>query len=607
MPQLFLWDNADLPEAAGGDGVAPGLSLADARPYQVRWVADTFAAWGLTPSCLGVGATGLGKTFYAAGLAQRIIDGGLDALVPGNHRAMLFINHREHLVRQAAASFQQLLPKTVVEVEQADNRARGDPTKVGVVVACVPSLTPDRLRALGRDRFQGVVWDEAHRYGKNHKVRQRVFDFFGGSVRHAGITATPDRGDGSGLADVYDRVAFEDGIDWGCDEGWLVRPYQAYEICGEVRLDGCPVGADGEYEPGAISSRMMEAGPIAAAVRAAIKWSNYANGRDGKRPTVVVCASVEHAKLIAIALNEWHRNKGTGRAAAVYGEQSFADREVAMQAFRKGELQYLTHFDVLSDGWDTDRPKVMVNARCMRSRWLYGQNAGRLVRPDAAIVPALNAAPDAPSRLALIAGSAKPGCVMVDVAGTDHKLTVSLADVFHGKNVPPAVIERAKAKARAAGDRATDVGELTREAAAELRAELKRQREEANAARWKGVLVDADLTTRFADPFDLFSIVPGREPNWHRGRRPTEPMRHRLTRAKIPTAEVNAMTFWQAKAMLDVIGRRRDEGLCTYGQARVLKQFGYDPNNITFKDAHRLIDGLARNGWCRPDDDADGN
>jgi len=582
QPSLFSpLDALDLADTA--PGVDP---LSTARPYQLAWADATMARWAAGPRCLGVAATGTGKTFLAALLARRVRDGGLDAVVPGNRRAVLFMNQRVVLTAQSAAEFAALLPDLEVEVEQGEERARGDGA---IISACLQSLSPWRLRALGADRVQAVVWDEAHRYGPTHKLMRRVTEFFGPAVRHLGITATPDREDGK-LGEVFGALAFDYGIWDAVADGYLVPPYLAYEICGDVTLHGCPVGDDGDFSGAALSQRMSEAGPVAAVVKAAIKWSNYANKREGRRPTVVSCSSVAHARLVADQLNEWDRQEGTGPAAAVAGELEPGDNARFIREFKAGGLQYICHFDVLTEGFDSDRPKVLVNGRPTRCRWVFAQNAGRILRPLRDVARRLGAEPDAAARRAMIAGSAKPGAVIVDVAGTDHKLAVDLLDVYRPGALPPAEVEEVR---RRAADRAA--AGLPSDPAADFAA-LRRLRREAEQQRWHGVRVDADLTTRMGDPFGV-KVVPGREPPWVRGKRPTEKMRAALERCGLPAGEASGLSFWQAKHVLDVAAKRRAAGLCSYKQHRLLARFEIDGGTLTFEEARAEIDRLAANGW----------
>lgn len=584
QPSLFAPD--EVPDATPAE-----VTLAMARPYQLSMSDSVMGNWRTGPRCMGVAATGVGKTFAAAHIINRVLNGELDATLPGKERAVLFINQRIDLVQQCAMEFATLLPSTEVEIEQGDDRANGNG---GVVSACLESLSRRRLTRLGMNRFQAIVFDECHRYGPRNKGFKRVIEAFGEDTRILGLTATADRGDGIGLSNTFHRLAFEFGIWEAVQAGYLVPPYLAYEITGDIKLEGLPLDATGEFDSKALGARMAEAGPVAAVVKAAVKWSNYANGRDTKRPTVVCCAGVPQAKIVAMQLNEWDRRHGTGRAGVVHGDQTWQERAAVMRGFREGSIQYICHFDVLTEGFDSDRPKVMVNGRPCKARWVFAQNVGRILRPLREVARQLWNIPDAAARRALIAGSSKPGAMIVDVAGVDHKLAVDLLSVFNAPDTDPLALNEARTAARNKPEgKPLDPLQMLAEGTARLR-DVKL------AAKWKGIKLDAELTTRMSDPFDVFAIVPGREPRWFKGKRPTEGMRGFLEGAGIPKHEIDAMTFYTAKRMCDVVSQRRDAGMATYKQARLLKKFGFDGNGLTKEEASAMIDRLAKDGWKQP-------
>lgn len=56
-----------------------------------------------------------------------------------------------------------------------------------------------------------------------------------------------------------------------------------------------------------------------------------------------------------------------------------------------------------------------------------------------------------------------------------------------------------------------------------------------------------------------------------------------------------------AAQIIGAIAERASAGLASVRQLRCLSRHGYeDPSALTFEDAKRLIDELARNGWRRP-------
>lgn len=61
---------------------------------------------------------------------------------------------------------------------------------------------------------------------------------------------------------------------------------------------------------------------------------------------------------------------------------------------------------------------------------------------------------------------------------------------------------------------------------------------------------------------------------------------------KLGYVPARAISFEQATKVLDTLMDRVRAGLCTLKQGHVLKKAGYDPKNITFKQASVLIERM---------------
>ena len=53
----------------------------------------------------------------------------------------------------------------------------------------------------------------------------------------------------------------------------------------------------------------------------------------------------------------------------------------------------------------------------------------------------------------------------------------------------------------------------------------------------------------------------------------------------------------KASQMLNYLHGRRQHGLCTFKQSRVLARYGVTVKGIKFAQASKIIDGLATRGW----------
>lgn len=411
------------------------------RPYQHDALARTTQAEarGVLRQ-LGVAATGLGKTIMFAALARQ--RGG---------RALILV-HRDELASQAVHKLVEVWPEQarsigVVKAERNDVHAH-------VVVASVQTLARDaRLRQLldaaggvsllGAGPFHTVIVDEAH-HAAAPTYRKVIDGLRAGAPADGdlpagplllGVTATPDRGDGKGLDDVFDEIVWSYDILWGIRSGFLsdVRGLR-------VTVDGLDLSnvrvSRGDFQAGD-AARALDAADGASAVITA--WKEHA----ADRRTLVFTPTVAFAETVAAGF----RRAGVP-AAAVSGETELDERRRILAAYSEGEVQVLVNCAVLTEGYDEPRTDCVVVARPTKSRALYTQMVGRGTRlhPD------------------------KTDCLVLDIVGaTDVHSLVTVPSLF-GVDDPKARKRLADATATAADVIADYERELV--AAGRMRAEM---------------------------------------------------------------------------------------------------------------------------------------
>lgn len=326
---------------------------------------------------LAVMATGGGKTILFAALIEATLKPGERALV---------LAHREELLDQAAAKIAMVDPALHVEIEQAQRRATrhsadglfafADPLKRSVVVASVQTLHERRRGDFRSDAFALVIVDEAH-----HSTADSYLDVleyfgclrepgnpFGPVTRLVGVTATPNRTDGKPLGDVYQRIACEYGIRELVGRQYLVPP-RAIRMQTKVDLSGIKTRA-GDYAQGELQDAVNieeRNGMILGALK------NFCHDRQ----TIVFCAGVEHAhEIAALAVSAGIK------AAPIWGAMPKEDRANDLERFRSRELQVLTNFGVLTEGFDVPSVAAIVLGRPTKSSLLMTQMVGRGLRLD---------------------------------------------------------------------------------------------------------------------------------------------------------------------------------------------------------------------------------
>lgn len=363
------------------------------RPYQdeaLGRVAEVEARG--VRRILGVAATGLGKTVMFVAKA---------ANTPGR---TLILAHRDELIGQAAAKVIETWPgelsispsayESIAGVGRASlvkdcyvaatrpdlgivKAKANDVSAARVIVASVQTLAREQRLAdlVASGAFALVIVDEAHHSAADsYRTITAALgcDDPDGPVK-LGVTATPDRGDGEGLDEDYDEIAFSYDLLWGIRSGYLcdVRGKQ-------VGLAGLDVKGlkirRGDYEAGAAGAALEAAGAPEHIVQA---WREHAEGRR----TLVFTPTVALAEAVAARYRE------AGIAAEwVSGSTPQDERRAILARYSSGETTVVANCAVLTEGYDEPRTDCIVVARPTKSRALYTQIVGRGTRkhPDKA-------------------------------------------------------------------------------------------------------------------------------------------------------------------------------------------------------------------------------
>ncbi len=360
------------------------------RPYQEKAVREvlTLHKGGARKMLLHL-PTGSGKTIIATLIIERLlplIDSG----------KVLFIAHRRELLDQTAEKLEQHLPGLAISIDQGERRA--DPA-AQVIIASIQSLSK-RKDAYRPDLFSLIVCDECHRALAPSWIE--VIEYFNderdGDALLLGMTATPRRTDGRSALDVFDLVAYEIAKPELQDLGYLV-PIQYWGVQAALSLDRVKCSG-GDFQVGALSAVMDTPHVRALTLRA---WEGKAKGRK----TLVFCASVRHAhRLAADFASQGHRTEVLdGRTR---------NREDILDRFRRGDVDLLLNYGVLTEGFDDPSIQCVLLARPTTSPLVYNQCLGRGLRP-------------APN---------KPHCTVIDVIDrSTHQLQYGvsqLADLPRG-------------------------------------------------------------------------------------------------------------------------------------------------------------------------------
>ena len=338
----------------GSEGWGESSSLLPLRPYQQETVEAVRGSWArgvLRPAVIL--PTGGGKTVC------------FSHLTVGEPGRTLILAHRQELVEQAASKILDVAPHMHVGIEMAERRAHD----AHAVVASVQTLASERRRAAWeRDAFAQVIVDEAHHATAD--TYRTILDYFGcfAATRAVGFTATLARGDGAGLGEVWQEVAYERSIKEMIRGGWLVEPRGKV-----VPLEGLDFSkvttAHGDYTASTLGEQLTAAG---FAKHVAAAYAAHASDRQG----IVFTPTVATAHEAAAALN------AAGiHAESVWGEMDTESRKQVIASFKAGDVQVLVNCMCLTEGFDAPQASCCVIARPTKSEPLYIQMVGRVLRP----------------------------------------------------------------------------------------------------------------------------------------------------------------------------------------------------------------------------------
>ena len=297
---------------------------------------------------LVVAATGLGKTFLAAFDAREA-------------ERVLFIAHREELLRQAEEAFAKVYPARS-RGWLADGRVELDRE---VVFASIQTVSrPEHLARPELARFDYVVVDEFHHAAADSY--RRALDAL--SPRFLlGLTATPFRADQRDLLALCDgNLAYQVGLLEAIAFGWLV-PFRYHGVADVVVYTDDLLTARKVYDTERLTLRFN------TDERAELVLEHYR--RHEGRAALGFCVSIDHADFMARSFQA----AGVA-AAAVHSGPSSTERREAVRQLASGQLKILFTVDLFNEGVDIPVVDLVMFLRPTESMTIYVQQLGRGLR-----------------------------------------------------------------------------------------------------------------------------------------------------------------------------------------------------------------------------------
>lgn len=350
-------------EATGSEISISGLTVTP-FPYQQEMLEDLQAEREQhnRHKNLLVAATGTGKTVVAAldyrNMCEKI----------GKRPKLLFIAHRKEILQQALRTFREVLG----DGDFGELLVNGTiPSEWTHVFASIQSLSGPRLDQLQPEHFDFIIIDEFHH--AEARTYKKVINHFT-PKELLGLTATPERGDGTNVMEFFDyRVAHELRI-WDALSLQLLAPMQYFGINDETDLQA--VAWDKrkrEYAVAALNDLYVAHGDKRARLILQ-SLDRYAFGLENVK-ALGFCVSIEHATFMATFFS----NQGVP-AAVLTGSSSPDDRQRTLTDLKSGAIKVVFSVDLFNEGLDVPEINTVLLLRPTQSPVLFLQQIGRGLR-----------------------------------------------------------------------------------------------------------------------------------------------------------------------------------------------------------------------------------
>ena len=300
---------------------------------------------------LVVAATGIGKTYLAAFDSRE-------------YKRILFVAHREEILKQAEKSFKNVRPMS----ERGFFIGTQKDTTKDIIFASVQSLGKnDSLKLFQPDYFDYIIVDEFH-----HAVAQNyqnIINYFQPRFL-LGLTATPERLDSKDVLAICDyNLVYEAPLKKAINQGWLV-PFRYYAIFDETVNYETIDYRNGKYQ----TTQLEEA--LSIHKRADLIFNHYKKYRSTR--AMGFCMSKRHAEFMA----DYFVKHGVSACAVYSGDEGVHNtaREKALSKLVKGEINVIFSVDMFNEGLDIASLDMVMMLRPTESPTIFLQQLGRGLR-----------------------------------------------------------------------------------------------------------------------------------------------------------------------------------------------------------------------------------
>ena len=326
------------------------------RPRQTQLVERTLAALRQYGNTLAVAPTGSGKTIMLSAVAGSV-------LAEPDAKACI-LAHRTELTGQNRTKFSRVNPSLTTSVVDANEKSWSGSATFAMVQTLSKGANLDQIPTLDL-----LVIDEAH-HASSPSYRAVIDKVQSRNPNAAicGLTATPNRGDGQGLRDVFSNLADQITLAEMIASGHLVPPRTfvidvgAQEALSKVRRTAV------DFDMDEVASILNKTLITDAVIR---NWKEKASDRK----TIVFCSTVAHALSVCNVFNA-----AGVPAVVIHGDLPESERKACIARFESGDAQVIVNVAILTEGYDFTPTACVVLLRPSSYKSTFIQMVGRGLR-----------------------------------------------------------------------------------------------------------------------------------------------------------------------------------------------------------------------------------
>lgn len=299
-------------------------------------------------------ATGTGKTYLAA----------FDSM---GFKRVLFVAHREEILRQAAKSFSKVRPEQSIGFYTQKSKD----TNRDIIFGSIQTLGKENhLKRFNPDSFDYIVIDEFHHAAA--KMYQNLLNYFKPKFL-LGLTATPERMDGRNIYEICDyNIPFTMDLNRAINQG-ILTPFRYYGIYDATDYSNVEF-KNGKYSASALTQAYRQ-----NRERYELIFKNYQKYQKGK--ALGFCSTVDHA----LNMTSDFRSRGIHTAAVISDSKANSsdlamDRSKALEQLKSGDLDVIFCVDMFNEGVDIPALDMVMFLRPTESPVIFLQQLGRGLR-----------------------------------------------------------------------------------------------------------------------------------------------------------------------------------------------------------------------------------